>query len=240
MLRFRRNHGRIVAGFGLPFYEIEARDAMVAPPRGRLVDDPQTYRLAGAVVEEQLDRLRNGNPTANFGEVKAIWPGKLALGMYQPEVWRLGAEIASRDGSRLAVDSAAPFRADLIYCPNHDAYELRAYLTGLLNGWMIATVAVPTGGEEADRDAIMAKVLCPMCRVGRLHDAACADDPAAGRCNLGGWGADVPGRVRRVTKGETASAWERTAAIEELMFAPVPVEVFLRAPVEGVETGTRQ
>lgn len=228
---FEQNLEQIVATFGLTFYWVEVRDAPLDVLRTRLADDPQNYRLAIALIEELLDRRSHDDPSVDMGEVVALWPDMLALGAHEPDVWRLGAVIAIEPTGWPAYDRQAPFYANRIYYSNHDAGSLKSYMNDLFNGWMIATGEVSTGKADVDTELLKDMVLCPLIRVGRLFDAACAANPGAAGCNVGGWGSDFPGRVRRLTKSETACEWERTADIKELMFAPVPVSEFLKESV---------
>ena len=212
--------------FGLTFYWIEMRTAPLAALRARLVDDPQNYRLALALADE-LFELRADDPSVDLGEAEALWPDMLALGHYEPDVWRMGMALAV-DTPWPAYTAQAPFRANQIYYSNHDAGVLRFYLMDLFQGWMIATGETRTAEAEVDPEALKEMVRCPLFRVSRLYDAVCATDPGAGGCTIGGWGSDFPARARRLMKKETACEWERTAPLDELVFAPVPVEEFLK------------
>ena len=225
---FKLDLQRILETFGLTFYWIEMRDAPLAALRARLVDDPQNYRLAIA-LSDMLSELHADDPSVDLSEAKALWPDMLALGAYEPDVWREGMALApGADGSWPAYDRQAPFRANQIYYSNHDAGVLKFYLMDLFRGWRIATGGDATDLADTDPEALKAMVKCRMFRVSRLYDAVCAADPGAWGCNIGGYGSDIPGQVRRLMKNETACAWERTAPLEELLYSPEPVEEFLK------------
>lgn len=219
---------RLVAVFDLPFYGIEAQDALVATLAERVADNPQNYRVRRVLAEEELLLLRRSDPDASIARAAAHWREMLALGAYQSATWELGAAIEGTRHSRFAVDRLMPYYTNQIYYANHDPWVLREVVVALFTNWMVANGELASEDKRLDKAALNDAVLCPMFRTGRIYQAICEAYPGQQACQVGGWASDFPDRIRRLMRDATACEWERTAAVEDLLFVPVPVEAFLR------------
>lgn len=222
---YNHNLERIMSTFAPPFYDIEARDALFETVEKRLADSPQNYNLHAAWIETQLERHRVHDPSADLEGAEAMWPEMLTFGSHQPETWDIGLRLERARHGRLDFDHQAPFHTNKILSLNYESFTVRAYLSELFAGWRLAT-GEWTASEEIDRAALAEAVTCRMFRAARIFDAICAADPGDPGCNVGGAGADMPARIRKLMREADTCDWERTAPIEALVYEPVPAEYF--------------
>lgn len=218
---------RINRTFQMPFYEIEAHDAMIAVLTDRLPDNPQSHRILRVLIEDSLDRYLRRDPTASIAQAQDHWYEMLAHGAYLPETWALGRRLDAVANGTWQVERQMPYFQNQIFYGNHDVSYVRSYLIYLFEAQSIATgEARLAPNSTLDPEAIGEATRCELFRATRIYDYLCTAAPNQNFCSIGGWASDFPDRARRMMENSSDCAWVKAAPVHQLGFSPVPTDYF--------------
>lgn len=218
----------IATRFGERDFYREMLPKVEAAQRARLQDAPEDTATLLVLSQDILQRAAAGDRTAAPAEAFALWRKTLDLGAYRADVWLLGSQIDAGVNDPWDYDRRKAFFENAISYGNQQPMALNAYLAFLGQMHEIATdpiYALPEG-TAFDRDKVGAATACEMVRATRLLYEACSADSSDAGCRTYGT-VEVAIAAARELMTQAGCERERTAALEDLAYSPVPGAQFV-------------
>lgn len=215
--------------FGMPFYGVDAQDALYRYIEGRLVDDPENPGYLSALIDEELRKVRAEVPGAGLERAEELWLDMLSLATYDWVTWNKGAAIERERVSSYDFKRLSTIIQSQLYYENHSPWGLHTYLNELF-GTLQFVEDHPDRWQSrgVNPGDLHDQVECELYRVARLRAHFLQNPRLAEHGTPGGVGSENPERVARMMKSATRCDWQRTAPIEELMFSAASSNEFLR------------
>ncbi|MEC7761724.1 MAG: hypothetical protein VX874_07450 [Pseudomonadota bacterium] len=218
-----------ISVFGMPFYGVDAQDALYRYIEGRLIDDPENPGYLSALIDEELRKVRADVPGAGLARAEELWLDMLSLATYDWIAWNKGAAIERERASSYDFKKLSTIIQSQLYYSNHAPWGLHTYLNELfdtlqstedhLDGWR---------SRGVDPGELNEQVECELYRVARLREHFLRKPWFSDLGTPGGVGSENPERAARMMKSATRCDWHRTAPIEELRYTAASPNEFLR------------